>query len=118
MKFVDEAFIDVAAGDGGNGCVSFRHEKYKEFGGPNGGDGGRGGDVYALGDPHPHTPGDYPLSPPPESGPGGGGPCVGAGCGGGPGGGRGGGPRRGGGAGPPRPPPPGRPRSRPCGGRP
>jgi len=50
MKFVDEAVIDVAAGDGGNGCVSFRHEKYKEFGGPNGGDGGRGGHVYALAD--------------------------------------------------------------------
>jgi hypothetical protein len=33
MKFVDEAFIDISAGDGGNGCVSFRHEKYKEFGG-------------------------------------------------------------------------------------
>jgi hypothetical protein len=32
MKFVDEAYIDIAAGDGGNGCVSFRHEKYKEFG--------------------------------------------------------------------------------------
>ena len=47
MKFVDEAFIDIAAGDGGNGCVSFRHEKYKEFGGPNGGDGGRGGHVFA-----------------------------------------------------------------------
>ena len=45
MKFVDEAFIDVAAGDGGNGCVSFRHEKYKEFGGPNGGDGGRGSEI-------------------------------------------------------------------------
>src|SRR3989344_1786045 len=42
MKFVDEAFIDIAAGDGGNGCVSFRHEKYKEFGGPKGGDGGFG----------------------------------------------------------------------------
>ena len=45
MKFVDEAYIDIAAGDGGAGCVSFRHEKYKEFGGPNGGDGGRGGHV-------------------------------------------------------------------------
>ncbi|MBX3586492.1 MAG: Obg family GTPase CgtA [Ramlibacter sp.] len=51
MKFVDEAYIDIAAGDGGNGCVSFRHEKYKEFGGPNGGDGGRGGHVYAVADP-------------------------------------------------------------------
>ena len=50
MKFVDEAIIDIAAGDGGNGCVSFRHEKYKEFGGPNGGDGGRGGHVYAMAD--------------------------------------------------------------------
>ncbi|QHE78486.1 Obg family GTPase CgtA [Hydrogenophaga sp. PBL-H3] len=50
MKFVDEATIDVAAGDGGNGCASFRHEKYKEFGGPDGGDGGRGGHVYAVAD--------------------------------------------------------------------
>lgn len=50
MKFVDEAFIDIAAGDGGNGCASFRHEKYKEFGGPDGGDGGRGGHVYAYAD--------------------------------------------------------------------
>ena len=50
MKFVDEAYIDIAAGDGGAGCVSFRHEKYKEFGGPNGGDGGRGGHVYAVAD--------------------------------------------------------------------
>ncbi|MBA4193132.1 MAG: GTPase ObgE [Hydrogenophaga sp.] len=50
MKFVDETTIDVAAGDGGNGCASFRHEKYKEFGGPDGGDGGRGGHVYALAD--------------------------------------------------------------------
>ena len=48
MKFVDEAYIDIAAGDGGNGCVSFRHEKYKEFGGPNGGDGGSGGHVWAV----------------------------------------------------------------------
>ena len=50
MKFVDEALIDVAAGDGGNGCASFRHEKYKEFGGPDGGDGGRGGHVWAVAD--------------------------------------------------------------------
>src|SRR5450830_1226768 len=55
MKFVDEAYIDIAAGDGGNGCVSFRHEKYKEFGGPNGGDGGRGGHVYAVADPNLNT---------------------------------------------------------------
>jgi GTP-binding protein len=50
MKFVDEAYIDISAGDGGAGCVSFRHEKYKEFGGPNGGDGGRGGHVFAVAD--------------------------------------------------------------------
>ncbi len=50
MKFVDETTIDIAAGDGGNGCASFRHEKYKEFGGPDGGNGGRGGHVYALAD--------------------------------------------------------------------
>jgi GTPase len=62
MKFVDEAFIDVAAGDGGNGCVSFRHEKYKEFGGPNGGDGGRGGHVYAVADPNLNTLVDYRFS--------------------------------------------------------
>ncbi|MFV0680213.1 Obg family GTPase CgtA [Ottowia sp.] len=55
MKFVDEAYIDIAAGDGGNGCVSFRHEKYKEFGGPNGGDGGRGGHVYAVADTNLNT---------------------------------------------------------------
>ncbi len=55
MKFVDEATIDIAAGDGGNGCVSFRHEKFKEFGGPDGGDGGRGGHVFALADPSLNT---------------------------------------------------------------
>ncbi|MDB5880782.1 MAG: GTP-binding protein Obg/CgtA [Ramlibacter sp.] len=62
MKFVDEAFIDIAAGDGGNGCVSFRHEKYKEFGGPNGGDGGRGGHVYAVADPNLNTLVDFRFS--------------------------------------------------------
>ena len=45
MKFLDEAKVFLKSGDGGNGCVSFRREKYVEFGGPNGGDGGRGGDV-------------------------------------------------------------------------
>ncbi len=50
MKFVDEAFIRVEAGDGGNGCVSFRREKYIPFGGPNGGDGGDGGSVYLVAD--------------------------------------------------------------------
>lgn len=50
MKFVDEAIIKVKAGDGGNGCVSFRREKYIPFGGPDGGDGGDGGCVYLIGD--------------------------------------------------------------------
>ena len=45
MKFLDEAKIFVKSGDGGAGCLSFRREKYVEFGGPDGGDGGRGGDV-------------------------------------------------------------------------
>ena len=62
MKFVDEAFIDIAAGDGGNGCVSFRHEKYKEFGGPDGGDGGRGGHVFAVADPNLNTLVDFRFS--------------------------------------------------------
>ncbi len=62
MKFVDEAYIDISAGDGGAGCVSFRHEKYKEFGGPNGGDGGRGGHVFAVADSNLNTLVDYRYS--------------------------------------------------------
>ena len=50
MKFIDEAKIFVAAGDGGNGIASFRREKYVPMGGPDGGDGGRGGSVYAVAD--------------------------------------------------------------------
>lgn len=50
MKFVDEATIKVISGDGGNGCMSFRREKYIPRGGPDGGDGGDGGDVFLVGD--------------------------------------------------------------------
>lgn len=62
MKFVDEAYIEIAAGDGGNGAATFRHEKYKEFGGPDGGDGGRGGHVYAVADVNLNTLIDYRYS--------------------------------------------------------
>jgi GTP-binding protein len=50
MKFVDEAIIKVQAGDGGNGCISFRREKFIPFGGPDGGDGGSGGSVWLVAD--------------------------------------------------------------------
>jgi GTPase len=59
MKFVDEAFIDVIAGDGGNGMASFRREKYIPEGGPDGGDGGKGGSVYAIADENINTLIDY-----------------------------------------------------------
>lgn len=59
MKFVDEAAIRVEAGDGGNGCVSFRREKYIPKGGPDGGDGGDGGDVYMVADENLNTLIDY-----------------------------------------------------------
>ncbi|OQA31414.1 MAG: GTPase Obg [Betaproteobacteria bacterium ADurb.Bin341] len=59
MKFIDEAKIYVKAGDGGNGVASFRREKYIPMGGPDGGDGGRGGSVYAIADRNINTLVDY-----------------------------------------------------------
>ncbi|MBQ8293840.1 MAG: GTPase ObgE [Alphaproteobacteria bacterium] len=59
MKFLDRAKIHIKAGDGGNGSASFRREKYIEFGGPNGGDGGRGGDVVFVAVPNVNTLIDY-----------------------------------------------------------
>ncbi|MFQ1013835.1 Obg family GTPase CgtA [Avibacterium paragallinarum] len=59
MKFIDEALIRVEAGDGGNGCVSFRREKFIPKGGPDGGDGGDGGDVYLIADENLNTLVDY-----------------------------------------------------------
>jgi GTP-binding protein len=59
MKFVDEATIEVTAGDGGSGCMSFRREKFIPFGGPDGGDGGRGGTIYAVADRNLNTLIDY-----------------------------------------------------------
>jgi GTP-binding protein len=59
MRFLDSAKIYVKSGDGGGGCASFRREKYIEFGGPNGGDGGRGGHVIAVADPDLNTLVDY-----------------------------------------------------------
>ena len=55
MKFIDEALIDVAAGNGGNGCASFRREKFIPLGGPDGGDGGRGGNIWAQADRNVNT---------------------------------------------------------------
>ncbi len=59
MKFIDEATIDIVAGNGGAGCASFRREKSIPFGGPDGGDGGRGGSIYAVADENLNTLIDY-----------------------------------------------------------
>ncbi len=59
MKFVDEATISVNAGNGGDGCVSFRREKYIPRGGPDGGDGGNGGSVYLIADVNLNTLADF-----------------------------------------------------------
>ncbi len=59
MRFIDEALVSVKAGDGGNGIVSFRREKFIPKGGPDGGDGGRGGSVYVIADDNTNTLVDY-----------------------------------------------------------
>ena len=59
MKFIDEARIEVHAGDGGKGSASMRREKYVAFGGPDGGDGGRGGSIYVIADGNINTLVDY-----------------------------------------------------------
>jgi GTP-binding protein len=61
--FVDECTVKLSAGDGGRGCISFRREKYEPWGGPNGGDGGRGGDVILLGDANTNNLVDYKYQP-------------------------------------------------------
>ncbi|KAF3998648.1 GTPase ObgE [Glaciimonas immobilis] len=62
MKFIDEAKIEVIAGDGGNGVASFLREKFRPFGGPDGGDGGIGGSIYAVADRNVNTLVDYRFS--------------------------------------------------------
>ncbi len=59
MKFIDEAKVFVKSGDGGDGCLSFRREKYIEFGGPDGGNGGKGGDIVVVGTKSLNTLVDY-----------------------------------------------------------
>ena len=63
MKFVDEASIKLEAGKGGNGCLSFRREKYIEKGGPDGGDGGNGGSIFLVGDDALNTLVDFRFQP-------------------------------------------------------
>ncbi|HEV7930560.1 MAG TPA: GTPase ObgE, partial [Nitrosospira sp.] len=59
MKYIDEALIHVIAGKGGDGVASFRREKYIPKGGPSGGDGGRGGSIFAIADRNINTLVDY-----------------------------------------------------------
>jgi GTP-binding protein len=61
--FVDECTVKLSAGDGGRGCIAFRREKYEPWGGPNGGDGGRGGDVVLIGDVNTNNLVDYKFQP-------------------------------------------------------
>lgn len=61
--FIDECVVKVQAGDGGRGCVSFRREKYEPWGGPNGGDGGRGGDIVLVGSHDINNLVDYKYKP-------------------------------------------------------
>ena len=62
MKFIDEAKIEVIAGDGGNGVASFCREKFRPFGGPDGGDGGKGGSIWVVADRNINTLVDYRYS--------------------------------------------------------
>ncbi len=81
MKFVDEASIRVDAGKGGDGCLSFRREKFIERGGPDGGDGGRGGSIFLTGDKALNTLVDFRFRPEyraPKGDPGRGSDCTGA----------------------------------------
>ena len=64
MKFLDEAKIFIQSGDGGPGSLSFRREKFIEYGGPDGGDGGRGGNVFITAIPNLNTLIDYNLDQP------------------------------------------------------
>ncbi|MCA3244497.1 MAG: GTPase ObgE, partial [Alphaproteobacteria bacterium] len=63
MKFLDDVVLNVRSGAGGSGCVSFRREKFVEFGGPDGGNGGKGGCVWIEADPSLNTLVDYRFRP-------------------------------------------------------